>query len=185
MECVITYNRKRRNYGKFQLWDNSVTLQFLLQKHGNKSIQMKREILKRYTLKVKITMCLSIQNGTETQSNSRRAGATGPRAQKRQVNGKSKATWRRGPCLWLTAWRQRPVWDGAPSRGGLRKSLLQADLGCCPQSRHSGRHKSTDTASFRNKASPSSVVDLQQAEKLRRVEAPTVSLRPGFGTEGG
>ena len=116
MECVITYNRQRRNYGKFKLWDNSVTSQFLLQKHGNKSIHMKREILKDIPSPKSKKITMSEYPKWNRNAEWQQEGwATGPRAQKRRVKEKKQGHRARGPCLWLTAWRQRPVWDGPPA----------------------------------------------------------------------
>lgn len=130
-------------------------------------------------------MCLSIQNGTETQSNRRRAEPQAPGLRRGRLTEKARPHGE-GPLPLADCLEAEAGLGWGPQQRRLRKSLLQADLGCCSQSCHSGRHKSTDTASCEGtKPKPSSsVVDLQQAEKLRRAEAPTVSLRPGFGTEG-
>ena len=81
---------------------------------------MKREILKDMpspkSRKITMPEYLTWNRNAEWQQ----AGwAIGPRAHKRRVNKKKQGHWVRGPCLWPTAWRQRPVWDGPSSRGGL------------------------------------------------------------------
>lgn len=103
MECVITYNRKRRNYGKFKLWDNSVTSQFLLQKHGNKSIHMKREILKDIPSPKSKKITMSEYPKWNRNAEWQQEGwATGPRAQKRRVKEKKQGTGRGAPASgWL------------------------------------------------------------------------------------
>lgn len=163
MECVITYNRKRRNYGKFKLWDNSVTSQFLLQKHGNKSIHMKREILKDIPSPKSKKITMSEYPKWNRNAEWQQEGwATGPRAQKRRVKEKKQGTGR-GPLPLADCLEAGACWGWGPQQRRLRKSLLQADLGCCSQSCHSGRHKSADTTSWEGtKPKPSSsVVDLQ------------------------